>query len=376
MPPCRRSCSPPACGRRAGRPIHAIALRAQIRIEPQRRRYSPAEEERLLELFGETPQWGESLRPFLWSHVETMVAGFTGETTVSLPMVCSYDFEVAGAKYLHGLEAGPGQGEVPLAVPVQRHRVHQGRLGIRRRARSLASRVTFRLPVRTWRDTMDRYFPNAGWLRLSRDTIDHLQRFRADAGAAHLGAGHRGPPQRSGRGRRLMGAASSLDGRFAAARRSPTPCCTRATCSTRTGRRPGRTSCAGSSGCSVPPASTEGVDHAHAGRRGGRAADPAERAHPGPAGAGADGGGARRDGRLPAGRGARHRRADLDHLRGGGRARDRSPRRRSRGPGGRRPLRGRRLAGAGARKRSSTGPDGSVRDGPCASASPSPPASA
>jgi len=27
---------------------------------------------------------------------------------------------------------------------------------------------------------MDRYFPNAGWLRLSRETIDRLQRFRAE----------------------------------------------------------------------------------------------------------------------------------------------------------------------------------------------------
>ena len=34
-------------------PIHSIALRCQLRIEPQRRRYSDSEEARLLELFGE-----------------------------------------------------------------------------------------------------------------------------------------------------------------------------------------------------------------------------------------------------------------------------------------------------------------------------------
>jgi hypothetical protein len=163
----------------SGATVHAIALRAQIRIEPQRRRYSPAEEERLLELFGETPQWGESLRPFLWSHVETMVAGFTGETTVSLPMVCSYDFEVAGAKYLHGLEAGPGQGEVPLLFLFSGTVFTKGDSGFNAELVPWHLESRFRLPVRTWRDTMDRYFPNAGWLRLSRDTIDRLQRFRA-----------------------------------------------------------------------------------------------------------------------------------------------------------------------------------------------------
>ena len=38
-----------------GRTVHALVLRGQIRIEPQRRRYRPSEEERLYELFGETP---------------------------------------------------------------------------------------------------------------------------------------------------------------------------------------------------------------------------------------------------------------------------------------------------------------------------------
>ena len=40
----------------------------QIMIEPQRRRYDAAEEDRLFELFGETPRWGDTLRPFLWTQ--------------------------------------------------------------------------------------------------------------------------------------------------------------------------------------------------------------------------------------------------------------------------------------------------------------------
>src|ERR1700677_3973600 len=92
--------------------VHALALRCQIRIEPQRRRYSPDEESRLYELFGETPQWGDSLRPFLWTHVSTTIGKFDGTTEFDLPIECTYDFDVAGAKYLHAL----GDGVIPLIL--------------------------------------------------------------------------------------------------------------------------------------------------------------------------------------------------------------------------------------------------------------------
>src|SRR6202035_584559 len=92
--------------------IHALALRCQIRIEPQRRRYSASEQERLYELFGETPQWGDSLRPFLWTHVSTTLGRFDGATEFELPVECTYDFDVAGSKYLHGL----ADGEIPLVL--------------------------------------------------------------------------------------------------------------------------------------------------------------------------------------------------------------------------------------------------------------------
>ena len=36
------------------------------------------------------------------------------------------------------------------------------------------------LPVPVWRDLMDLYFPNSGWIRLRRDTIDALSRYKAD----------------------------------------------------------------------------------------------------------------------------------------------------------------------------------------------------
>ncbi len=54
-----------------GAPVHAIMLRSQIMIEPQRRRYSSDEEARLNELFGDAPRWGDTLRPFLWTNIAT-----------------------------------------------------------------------------------------------------------------------------------------------------------------------------------------------------------------------------------------------------------------------------------------------------------------
>jgi hypothetical protein len=155
--------------------VHALALRCQIRIEPQRRRYGPEEEERLYELFGETPLWGDSLRPFLWTHVSTTVAGFDGRTEFELPVECTYDFDVAGAKYMHAL----AQGEIPLLLLFSGTVFTRGETGFAAEPLSWSSEASYRMPVSVWRQMMDLYFPNSGWLRVRRDTLDQLQRFKA-----------------------------------------------------------------------------------------------------------------------------------------------------------------------------------------------------
>jgi hypothetical protein len=156
--------------------VHALALRCQIRIEPRKRRYSAAEESRLYGLFGDTPQWGDSLRPFLWTHVSTTVGGFVGATEFDLPVECTYDFEVAAAKYMHSLQ----DGEIPLILLFSGTVFGAPGAGFGAQRLSWGSEALYRLPVSTWRSMMDRYFPNSGWLRLQRDTLDRLQRFRAE----------------------------------------------------------------------------------------------------------------------------------------------------------------------------------------------------
>ncbi len=159
-------------------PIESVMLRCQLRIEPGRRRYTHDEEQNLGEIFGETSRWGDTLKPFLWTHVATVVPGFSGETTFELPVACSYDLEVAGGKYFHALEGG----DVSVVFLWSGSVFMRGPAGLRVVQVPWDRESAFRLPVATWRQLMDQYFPNSGWLRLRRDTLDELVRFKARRG--------------------------------------------------------------------------------------------------------------------------------------------------------------------------------------------------
>ena len=158
-----------------GAQVHAIALRCQIRIEPQRRRYSPEEADGLLELFGEPPRWGDTLKPMQFATVSLMVPSFTGSLEIDLPVPCTYDFEVAASKYLHAL----GDGEIPIVLLFSGTVFTKGPSGFTVEPVAWDLEAPFRLPVAVWRGAMDLYFPNSAWIRVSRDTLDALQRFKS-----------------------------------------------------------------------------------------------------------------------------------------------------------------------------------------------------
>jgi Family of unknown function (DUF6084) len=158
-----------------GQRVHTVALRCQIRIEPQRRRYSPEEAGNLLDLFGEPPRWGDTLKPLQFATVTTMVPGFEGSVELDLPVPCTYDFEVAAAKYLHGL----ADGEVPLLLLFSGTVFLKADGGFTVEQVPWHKEASYRLPVRVWRELMDRYFPGGGWIRMRRDTLDALQRFKS-----------------------------------------------------------------------------------------------------------------------------------------------------------------------------------------------------
>lgn len=160
----------------AGRPIRSILLDVQIQIAARARGYSRAEEDRLQELFGAPERWSATLRTLPWTRTTVVAPAFTGQTEVELRVPCSYDLEVAGARYLSGL----GDGTVPLeflfsgsvffATP-------DGALQITRIGSDCEA--GFQLPVAVWREAMDRHFPGSAWLRLSREHFQALSAYRA-----------------------------------------------------------------------------------------------------------------------------------------------------------------------------------------------------
>jgi hypothetical protein len=157
-------------------PVHAIALRCQLMIEPQRRRYERDEEEMLVDLFGESSRWGDTLRPFLWTNVSLTVPGFTSSAEIDLPVACSYDMEIAATRYFHGL----ADGHIPVVLLFSGTVFRRGGNGLDISPIAWHEQASYRLPMETWRAVMDAYFPNSGWLRLHRDTLDALQRFRGN----------------------------------------------------------------------------------------------------------------------------------------------------------------------------------------------------
>jgi hypothetical protein len=154
--------------------VHAIALRCQIQIEPGARRYVPAEGERLYELFGEPIRWHDTLKPLLWTQLSVLVPSFTGTIDVDVPVTCSYDLEVAASKYFHALD----DGEIPLLFQFSGTVFFAGDERFSVSPIGWDEDASYRLPVAVFREVMDRYFPNSAWLRLSREQIDALHRFK------------------------------------------------------------------------------------------------------------------------------------------------------------------------------------------------------
>ena len=161
--------------------VHAIALRAQLNIDPARRSYDDATRERLVELFGAPERWSATTRSFLWAQLSTVVPAFSGTAEFPLDVPCSYDLDVAAAKYVYSLP----DGEVPLTFHFSGSILH----GAMQMAMvPWSASASFRLPVATWRSLMAAYYPGGGWVRLRTETLDRLAARRAAGGLPDLDA--------------------------------------------------------------------------------------------------------------------------------------------------------------------------------------------
>lgn len=168
----------------SGLTVHAIALRCQVRIEPQRRGYSDDDETGLRALFGDRDRWADTLKPFLWMQCNTTVQGFSGVTEVDLPLPCTYDFDVVGSRYLHALgESGsPEKDVVPLSLLFSGTVFTKGAAGFGVEQVPWNCDSTYPMPVSVWRQMMDLYYPHTGWIRLDRDVVTRIADYRARHG--------------------------------------------------------------------------------------------------------------------------------------------------------------------------------------------------
>ena len=149
-----------------GRQVYAIALSAQIMIEPARRalRRRDAREagravRRARALGHHDPQ------PGVAPGRRARARASPGATTFRIPCPCSFDMEVAVAEV--PVRAARRRGAA--GVQLQRH----GLLPRRGRAAAdvagaVGCSAEFRLPVATWRELIEHYYPQTGWVRAAR----------------------------------------------------------------------------------------------------------------------------------------------------------------------------------------------------------------
>jgi hypothetical protein len=107
-----------------------------------------------------------------------MVLGFTGATEISLPLECTYDFEVAASKYLHALR----DGAIPLLFLFSGTVFVPGERGFSVHQVSWECEAQHELPVAVWNQLTRLHYPNAGWVRLSHDTISALAAYKSARG--------------------------------------------------------------------------------------------------------------------------------------------------------------------------------------------------
>ncbi len=155
--------------------VHSVVLNCQIRFEAPGRSYSDEERDRLRELFGAPEQWGRSLRSLSWTQVDTTISSFEEQTTVELPVECTYDLHVAASKYFYALEGG----DVPLLFLFSGtcfYKGAEGRLQVSQIARS--KEASFHMPVETWDKMIEHHFPSKTWLSLREDVFDRLYAYK------------------------------------------------------------------------------------------------------------------------------------------------------------------------------------------------------
>ena len=83
---------------------------------------------------------------------------------------------MTATRYLQSLDGG----EIPLELLFSGTVFYSTEAGLLQTAQIPSScEADYRLPVAVWRETMERHFPGAVWLRLERGTFARLHAYRS-----------------------------------------------------------------------------------------------------------------------------------------------------------------------------------------------------
>jgi hypothetical protein len=163
----------------SGFEIQSIALSVQLMIDPAKRGYDAETRERLAELFGPPASWTPSTQGLAWARVGAVIPAFTGSASFSIEVPCTYDLEVAAAKYFYALQ----DGFVPLSFHFNGTIFYRGAGGALQMVPvPWSSSAQFSMPVRAWRAMIAEHYPGGGWIRLTEDTLSALNQRRAARG--------------------------------------------------------------------------------------------------------------------------------------------------------------------------------------------------
>jgi hypothetical protein len=168
----------------AGPPVRSLTVAVRVDIAPARRPYDQREQAQLSPLFGVPDQWDATLGTLPWARTTVLVGPFDDQATAEAILNCSYDFEVAAARYLHAL----GDGDIPVEL------MFSGTILYADEARGVQAapipwdhEATYRVPVAVWRQAMRGVFGDSAWVRLPGSTFDRLCAYRTRLGAPDWG---------------------------------------------------------------------------------------------------------------------------------------------------------------------------------------------
>ncbi|TWU22302.1 hypothetical protein Pla52o_33580 [Novipirellula galeiformis] len=158
--------------------VQNISLQCQLQIETLQRLYKDDEKPGLLDLFGPPHRWSQTLKTMLWTHATVNVPPFTSRVEVTLPVTCTFDFNVAATKYFAAID----DGEIPLLFQFSGTIFYRGERGLQTTQISWDKEARYRMPIAVWKQMMEHYYPNSAWLCLQRDAFDSLQQYKRDHG--------------------------------------------------------------------------------------------------------------------------------------------------------------------------------------------------